>query len=87
VVEVCEEQGLVEFDLLAIDSVKLRANASYKQSKTLEGLEKEEEKHRGRPEEILDTAGDAHGAETSERGRLKNERRKCGKPRRSRATG
>jgi transposase len=67
VVEVCEEQGLVEFDLLAIDSVKLRANASYKQSKTLEGLEKEEEKLKGRLEDILDTAGDAHGAEASER--------------------
>ena len=67
VVEICREQGLVEFDLLAIDSVKLRANASYKQSKTLEGLEKEEEKLQGRLEQILDTAGDAHGAEAEER--------------------
>ena len=42
VVASCAEQNLIEFDLLAIDSVKLRANANYKQSKTLEGIKKEE---------------------------------------------
>jgi transposase len=67
VVEICKEQGLVEFDLLAIDSVKLRASANYKQSKTLEGLKKEENKIRARLEEILDTAGDPQGAEADER--------------------
>jgi transposase len=67
VVEICQERGLIEFDLLAIDSVKLRASASYKQSKTLEGLQKEENKIKARLKEILDTAGDAHGAEAEER--------------------
>jgi len=67
VVRICQEQGLVEFDLLAIDSVKLRASASYKQSKTLEGLEKEENKIKVRLEQILDTAGEAQGAEADER--------------------
>ena len=67
VVEICQEQGLVEFDLVAIDSVKLRASASYKQSKTLEGLEKEENKIKVRLEEILDTARDPQGAEADER--------------------
>jgi len=67
VVEISQEKGLVEFDLLAIDSVKLRASASYKQSKTLEGLEKEENKLKGRLEAILDTAGDPQGAEAEER--------------------
>jgi transposase len=67
VVQICQERGLIEFDLLAIDSVKLRASASYKQSKTLEGLAKEEDKIRARLEEILDTASDAHGAEAEER--------------------
>lgn len=67
VVTICQERGLIEFDLLAIDSVKLRANASYKQSKTLEGLEKEEDKLKARLEEILDAADDAHGAEVEER--------------------
>ena len=67
VVEICQEQGLVEFDLLAIDSVKFRASASYKQSKTLEGLEKEENKIKVRLEEILETASDPQGAEADER--------------------
>ena len=31
------EQNLIEFYLLATDSVKLRANANYKQGKTLAG--------------------------------------------------
>jgi len=38
VVASCMEQNLIEFDLLAIDSVKLRASANYKQSKTLERI-------------------------------------------------
>jgi transposase len=67
VVKICQEHGLIEFDLLAIDSVKLRANASYKQSTTLEGLEKEEEQLKARLKEILDTASDPHGAEAEER--------------------
>jgi len=67
VVEICQEQKLIEFDLLAIDTVKLRASASYKQSKTMEGLEKEENKIKARLEEILDTASDPHGAEADER--------------------
>jgi len=68
VVGICQEQGLIAFDLLAIDSVKLRANANYKQSKTLEGLEKEEDKLKARLEEILDVAAaDPQGAEAEER--------------------
>jgi len=43
VVAICKEKGLIDFDLLAIDSVKMRANASYKQSKNMEGIEKEEQ--------------------------------------------
>jgi transposase len=67
VVEICQERGLIEFDLLAIDSVKFRANASYKQSKTLEGLEKEEDTLKARLEEILEAASDPQGAEAEER--------------------
>jgi len=67
VVGICQERGLIEFDLLAIDSLKLRANANYKQSKTLEGLEKEAEKLKARLEEILDAASDPQGAEAEER--------------------
>ena len=67
VVGICQEQGLIAFDLLAIDSVKLRANANYKQSKTLEGLEKEADKLKARLQEILDAASDPQGAGAEER--------------------
>ncbi len=43
IIMLCKEHNLVEFDLLSIDSVKIRANASYKNEKTLKGIEKEEE--------------------------------------------
>ena len=63
VVGICKEQNLIEFDLLAVDSIKVRANANYKQSKTLEGINKEEHRIKERLEEILDTAADAESAE------------------------
>jgi transposase len=66
VVTLCKERDLLDFDLLAIDSMKLRASANYKQSKTLEGIEKEEEKIKERVREILDTAQDGRGAEEEE---------------------
>ncbi len=65
VVQICKEKGLIEFDLLAIDSVKMRANASYKQSKNLEGIEKEEQKVRRRLGELL--RGVDKGREAEER--------------------
>jgi len=40
VVMLCQEQGLIDFDILAIDSIKLRVNASHKQSKALESIAK-----------------------------------------------
>lgn len=66
VVSICQEQDLIEFDLLAIDSIKLRANANYKQSKTLAGVEKEENKIQARLEEILEHAADEGTAEAEE---------------------
>lgn len=66
VVTICKGQNLLEFDLLAIDSVKLRANANYKQSKTLEGIKKEELKIKERVKEILETAPDEKSAEAEE---------------------
>ena len=69
VVQICKEKGLIEFDLLAIDSVKMRANASYKQSKNMEGIEKEEQKIRRRLGELL--RGVEKGREAEEREALK----------------
>jgi len=57
-VGICQERNLIEIDLLAIDSLKLRANANYKQSKTLAGVEKEENKIQARLTEILENAAD-----------------------------
>jgi len=66
VVAICQEQNLIEFDLLAIDSIKLRASANYKQSKTLAGVEKEENKIQARLTEILENAADEQSAEAEE---------------------
>ena len=74
VVRVCQEQGLIEFDLLAIDSIKLRASANYKQSKTIGGIEKEEEKLSARLKEILEKAKDAESAEVEELAGLERRR-------------
>jgi transposase len=54
IVLVCVEQGLVDFKVLCIDSVKLRANASHKQQKNRNGLEKAAVKLRKRIEGLLD---------------------------------
>ena len=66
VVKLCQEQELLKFELLAIDSLKLRANANYKQSKTMEGIQKEEEKLQLRLEELLAGAGNEARAREEE---------------------
>ena len=53
VVVVAVENELVDFDVLGIDSVKIRANASYKQDRTIAGIDKEETRIRRRIEELL----------------------------------
>jgi hypothetical protein len=58
IVLVCVEQGLLDFKVLCIDSVNLRANASHKQQKNRKGLEKAAAKVRKRIEDLLDTAED-----------------------------
>lgn len=62
-VAICREQNLIEFDLLAIDSIKLRASANYKQSKVLEGMEKEGNTIQQRLAEILENAVDERAVE------------------------
>jgi len=76
VVTICREQGLLSFDLLAIDSLKLRANANYKQSKTIEGIEKEEEELQGRLEELLAGAGNEGRATEEEAEALRQRQEK-----------
>jgi transposase len=72
IVLVCDEQGLVDFKVLCIDSVKLRATASHQQQKNRKGLEKAAVKLRKRMEDLLDAAGDEEtdAEKHTERGRL-----------------
>ena len=51
---ICVEHELVDFDVLAIDSIKIRANASHKQHKTMESIEKEREKIEDKLAALLD---------------------------------
>lgn len=50
------EKELIDFDLLAIDTVKIRANASYKKFRNLEGLEKERQKIKEKIKELIENA-------------------------------
>ncbi len=53
---ICVEHELVDFEVLAIDSIKVRANASYKQHKTLAAIEKERKKIEEKLASLLDEA-------------------------------
>lgn len=71
VVLLCAEQELVDFEVLAIDSVKLRANASYKQSRDLRGIQKEEQKIRAHLQELIGQVGGNAEMVSQEAKRLK----------------
>lgn len=50
------EHELVDFEVLNIDTVKIRANASYKQFRNSEAIRKEQEKLRKRLRELIDNS-------------------------------
>ncbi|MBN1696348.1 MAG: hypothetical protein JW881_02435 [Spirochaetales bacterium] len=54
IVEIGIEKDLINFDVLAIDTVKIRANASYKRFKTLSGMKEERRKIRERIKELIE---------------------------------
>lgn len=56
IVEICQRNNLVKFKGLAIDSVKIRANASYKRQKSLSGIERSRQKLRKKIEGIINQA-------------------------------
>lgn len=56
IVEIGVAKELINFDILAIDTVKLRANASYKHFRNLEGLEKEQQKIKEKLEKLMEDA-------------------------------
>ena len=63
VVEIGIKEDVINFDVLAVDTVKIRANASYKQFRTVKQLEEEREKIRGRIRELIEKAGDDDDAQ------------------------
>lgn len=56
IVAVCQKENLMDFKVLAIDSVKIRANASYKQQKNLCGLDKTCQNVRAKIEKLINEA-------------------------------
>lgn len=58
VVEIGAEKELLDFEILAIDTVKIRANASYKQFRDMKGLEKERGRIKARLSELIEKAGE-----------------------------
>jgi transposase len=56
IVEIGIEKELIDFDVLAIDTVKIRANASYKRFRNTEGLEKERQKIKEKLKELVSNA-------------------------------
>lgn len=60
---VCKEHGLIDFEVLAIDSIKVRANASHKQNKNKKGIEKERKKIEERLEHLFKEAGEGEESE------------------------
>lgn len=62
-VELATERELLNFEVLSIDSVKIRANASHKKDKTKAALEKGKEKIRCKIEEMVENADTEETAE------------------------
>ena len=54
IVMMCKELGLIGFEHLAVDGEKIQANASFKKSKNIKGIEKEYEKIKEGIEKLLD---------------------------------
>jgi hypothetical protein len=54
IVMMCKELGLIGFEHLAVDGEKIQANASFKKSKNINGIEKEYKKIKEGMEKLLD---------------------------------
>jgi transposase len=63
IVEIGIEKDVIDFEVLGIDTVKIRANASYKRFRTLDGLEKEKGKIRERLKLLMENADEESNAE------------------------
>jgi len=54
VVTIAKDEKLLDFDLLAIDTVKIRANASYKQTKSLDAIQETKITLAGQLKELIE---------------------------------
>lgn len=72
---ICVEHELVDFEVLAIDSIKVRANASHKQHKTLAAIEKERKKIEEKLGMLFDEAAASPEIE-AEKATLENRKQK-----------
>ena len=72
---ICVEHGLVDFEVLSIDSIKVRANASHKQHKTLAGIEKERKNIEEKLDSLLDKASTSSEID-SEKATLENRKQR-----------
>lgn len=71
-VMICREHELIDFEILSIDSVKIRANASYKQNKNKKGIEKERKKVEEKLERLFEEASDGGEEREAEEAALLN---------------
>lgn len=54
VITIAKDKGLLDFDLLAIDTVKVRANASYKETKSLNAIQETKKTLTGQLKELFE---------------------------------
>jgi transposase len=72
---ICVEEELVDFEVLAIDSIKVRANASHKQHKNRAAIEKERKKIEEKLAGLLDEAAASCESE-AEKATLENRKQR-----------
>ncbi len=63
IVFTCREHDLIDFDILPIDTVKTKADASYKQTKNLKSIQKDIDKIKEKIKEMLEKADEVEDAE------------------------
>ena len=60
---ICEEKNLIGFDILGIDTEKVKADASYKQTKNLNNIQKDIDKIKENIKQLLEKANEVEDVE------------------------
>jgi len=61
---ICKEENLIGFEILGIDTEKVKADASYKQTKSLDNIQKDIDKIKKNLKKLLEKADEVDEAET-----------------------